>query len=183
MQKCVKSFSFLLCGMLCVFTPYVSQASENVKIGFVDLHRALNEVDEGIQAKTELKKIFDKKQVELTAKQQDLQNLKEMLDKQGLAQSENVKKEKMAELQNKFLMLQQQFMQEQKDLSEMEEKMTKDIFDKMRNILADIGKAEQFTLILEVSENRLLYAKPHLDLTNQLIRLYNEKSSAPKKKS
>ena len=30
-------------------------------------------------------------------------------------------------------------------------------------------------LILEVSDSRLLFAKPHLDLTNELIRKYNAK--------
>ena len=35
--------------------------------------------------------------------------------------------------------------------------------------------ASVHTLILEVAESRLLFAKPHLDLTNEVIRKYNGK--------
>jgi Skp family chaperone for outer membrane proteins len=45
----------------------------------------------------------------------------------------------------------------------------------MRGVIKEIGEQGGYTLILEVQDARLLYAKPHLDLTNEVIRKYNGK--------
>ena len=39
--------------------------AEDIKVGFVDMQRALNETDDGRKAKEKLKKDFDQKQKEL----------------------------------------------------------------------------------------------------------------------
>ena len=45
------------------------------------------------------------------------------------------------------------------------------IFERMTKIIAKIAAAENFSMILDKSA--LVFAKPHLDLTNELIRRYN----------
>ena len=41
----------------------------------------------------------------------------------------------------------------------------------MTKIIAEIAAAENFSMI--VDKSALVFAKPHLDLTNELIRRYN----------
>ena len=43
----------------------------------------------------------------------------------------------------------------------------------MRKVIQKIGKSGRYSLILELQDARMLYAKPHLDLTNEVIRKYN----------
>jgi outer membrane protein len=146
-----------------------------VKIGYVDLQRALNETDDGKRAKSRLKGIFDRKQKELDAKQNELKKLKEDLDKQrasGLLTPAKIA-EKEQELQKKFLDLQQLYLKHQKDLSEEEGKVTREIFRRMQGIIANIAASEGFSFIFEKSEANLLWAKAEFDLTSQVVRRYN----------
>ena len=48
----------------------------------------------------------------------------------------------------------------------------------MNKILIKIALAENFTMILDRSQGGVAFAKPHLDLTNDLIRRYNNGEGA-----
>lgn len=146
--------------------------AQDMKIGYVDLQRALNEIDEGARAKAALKKEFDEKQRQLDAKQNELKAMKEELDARGMMMTPEAKQEKMAELQKKLLDVQQLYFNLQQELSQKEAKVTGEIFQKMGTILQTMGREQEFDLIVEKSS--VLYAKGHLDLTNELIRRYNK---------
>ena len=48
------------------------------------------------------------------------------------------------------------------------------IFKKMDPIIANIAQREGLTLVFEKQDSGLVYAPPSLDLTNELVRLYND---------
>jgi len=79
------------------------------------------------------------------------------------------------EFEKKRYALQEQLMKEQKALQQLEQQELEKITAKMRKVIDQIGKAGGYTLILELQDARLLFAKPHLDLTNEVIRKYNSK--------
>ncbi len=145
----------------------------DLKIGYVDLQRALNEVEEGKAAKAQLKRDFDQKQKKLDEAQEEFKRLKADFDKQAVVMSEEVRRDKQGTLDRKFSEVQGLFVQLQKDLSEREDVMTRGIFDKMNGIIREIAEAESITLVLERSRGGVLYAPPSLDLTNELVRRYN----------
>jgi outer membrane protein len=164
--------------VLSLSLPSVAAAQE-AKLGYVDLQRALNEVEEGAAAKKALKKEFDDKQKQLDAKQNELKALKDELDQRGSMMKPEVKQEKMADLQKKLLETQQTYVQLQQDLSKREQDATGEIFKKMGVILNTMGEEQGYTLIVEKSA--VLYAKSALDLTNELIRRYNDAYGSKKK--
>jgi outer membrane protein len=147
-------------------------ASAEQKIGFVDLQRALNEVDEGKTAKALLKKDFDDKQKEIDAKKADFEKLQADFEKQATMLSEQARKDKAQDLDKRARDLQALFVSAQKDLSDREQKATRGIFDKMAQIVGEIAEADGFTLVLEKNAG-VVYAPASLDLTNELIRKYN----------
>lgn len=142
------------------------------KIGFVDLQRALNEVDEGKAAKALLKKDFDEKQKQLDAKKTEFDKLQADLEKQAVVMSDAAKKEKAGELDRRARELQGLFVQLQKDLSDREREATRGIFDRMGGIVREIAEADGFTIVLEKGAG-IVYAPSSLDLTSELIRKYN----------
>lgn len=160
---------FLLCAVLMSTS---ALAEDEIKIGYVDLQRALNEVNEGATAKAALKKEFDEKQRTLDAKQNELKAMKEELDARGMMMTPEAKQERMGQLQQKLMETQQLYMQLQQELSKREAEVTSDIFQKMGTILQTMGRTSDYTLIVEKSA--VLYAKNHIDLTNELIRRYND---------
>ncbi len=153
--------------------------AQEVKLGYVDLQRALNEVEEGAAAKAALKKEFDEKQKQLDAKQNELKALKDELDSRGSLMKPEVKQDKLNELQKKLMETQQTYAQLQGELSKREADATGEIFKKMGVIMQTMGESQGYTLIVEKSA--VLYAKPALDLTNELIRRYNDAYGAKKK--
>ncbi len=147
------------------------------KLGYVDLQRALNEVDEGKAAKALLKRDFDEKQKQLDVKKTEFDKLQSDAEKQSVVMSDSAKKEKANELERRARELQGLFMQLQKDLSDREREATKGIFERMANIVREIAEADGFSMVLEKGAG-VVYAPPSLDLTNELIRKYNARHPA-----
>jgi outer membrane protein len=145
--------------------------AEDIKVGFVDMQRALNETEDGRKAKEKLKKDFDQKQKELDEQQAQLKKEIEDLDKKRTLLPADKVREKEAELRVKLEKVQQTYMRHQQDLSGKEQKETQKIFERMTKIISEIAAAENFSMI--VDRSALVFAKPHLDLTNELIRRYN----------
>ncbi len=155
--------AFLLCGS--------SAFAEDLKLGYVDMQRALNETEDGRKAKATLKKEFDQKQKELDEQQAQLKKDIEDLDKKRTLLPADKLREKETELRSRLEKVQQTYMRHQQDLSGKEQKETQKIFERMTKIIAEIAAAENFSMI--VDKSALVFAKPHLDLTNELIRRYN----------
>ncbi|HSN14068.1 MAG TPA: OmpH family outer membrane protein [Anaeromyxobacteraceae bacterium] len=176
--------SLLVVGML---APGVVRAAE-LKIGYVDLQRAVSEVEEGKAARAQLKREFDEKQKKLDAKEAELKKLQADFEKQAVVLSEQAKTEKAAELERKFGEAQALLRQLQQELGGRERELMSALFDKMGQIVKEIAAAEGFTFVLEKNQSGIMYAPASLDVTNELVRKYNARfaakggAPAPKKK-
>jgi outer membrane protein len=146
-------------------------ATAQQKIGYVDLQRALNEVEDGRVAKANLKREFDQKQKMLDEKKTEFDRLRTDLEKQSVVMSDDARKEKQNELERKQIELQGLFVQLQKELSDRERETTRGIFDKMHAIVREIADQEGFALVM--TSEALVFAAPSLDVTNELVRKYN----------
>jgi outer membrane protein len=164
---------FLLGVLLSVAMPRAALAQEPIKLGYVDLQRALNETEDGRKAKAQLKKVFDAKQKELDEQQEDFKKLKEDLDKKRTLMNPDLVRTKEQELAAKFEKVQASYLRHQKDLQEKEGEVTQKIFERMQRIILRIAQAENFTMVLDKGQAGIIFAKQHLDLTNEVIRRYN----------
>ncbi len=151
-----------------------AEAKEPV-LGYVHLQRAILEVEEGKRAKEALRKTFEKKQQALSKREKELKSLQAAIEKESVVKDDAATKQRKLEFQNKLLELQQVFVKEQQALQSLEQKELANITKKMRGVIRQIGTEGKYTLILEIQESRLLYAKAHLDVTNEVIRKYNAK--------
>jgi outer membrane protein len=168
----------LLCG---------TAAHADLKLGYVDLQRALTEVGEGQAAKAKLRAEVDKKKAEMDAEQNKFRDDNAVLQKQGAMMSEEVRTQKMSELQKRYLDMMQKAEKTQQEFVEKERVELKKIFEKMDPIIASIAQREGLTMVFEKTDSGLVYAPASLDLTNELVRTYNDKypskgaSAAPAK--
>lgn len=169
----------LVCSLSLVSTAAFAEA----KFGYVDLQRALMEVDEGRAAKARLQELLQSKQKELDKQQDALKKEKDLLDKQASAMSEETRNQKMLELQKKFVDLQQTFQKNTQEMQKQEHDALQAIFAKMDPIIANIAQREGFTMVFEKTDSGLVYAPASLDLTNELVRLYNDQNKGSGGKS
>ncbi len=150
-------------------------ASADLKVGYVDLQRALTEVGEGQQAKSKLKTEIDKKKAEFEAEQKKLREDGMVLDRQASAMSEEVRVEKMKQLQSRLMTISERGQKLQVEFVEKERAELKKIFDRMDPIVASIAKREALAMVFEKTDSGLVFAEANMDLTNELVRTYNEK--------
>ncbi len=162
-----------LIAALALVAPPTAPRNADLKIGYVDLRRAVSEVEDGKAAKAQLKKDFDVKQKALDDMQAELKKMKEELDKQAVVMSEEAKREKQTDLDRKFMEMQNRAMQMQSELSGREQELMRKIFDKMSQVVREIAEAENFTYVFEKNDAGILHAPASNDLTNELVRKYN----------
>ncbi|MCG5056362.1 MAG: OmpH family outer membrane protein [Myxococcales bacterium] len=151
-----------------------AQAEEPVKIAYVDMQRALLEVEDGRRAREELKKTLEKKQKELDERQQELMKAGDDLKKKRTLLPEDKRLEKEAELQDGLAKLQQALMRNQQELNQREQEVLAPIVERMQRIVGQIAQSEEISLVLDRNQAGIIFAKTHLDLTNEVIRRYNK---------
>lgn len=157
-----------------LLAPRVARAAE-LKIAYVDLQRAFAEADEGKAAKARLEGLRDAKQKDIDKEQEALKKEKETFDKQVATMTEATRNQQGSELQKKFLDLQQRFEKGRAELAQNERETLSGILAKMQPIIQTIAQRDGFTMVFEKTDSGLLYAPASLDITNELIRLFNEK--------
>jgi outer membrane protein len=165
-----------------------SALAEELKLGYVDMQRAISETDDGRKAKANLKKIFDQKQKELDEQQEEVKKAADDLEKKRTLLPADKVHEKEVEIQTRMQKVQQTYLRHQQDLQTKEQEAMGKIVERMNKILGKIAVSENFTMILDKTPGVIVFAKPSLDLTNDLIRRYNSgeggdgQAAAPKKK-
>jgi outer membrane protein len=167
----MRVFPVVLLAALAVSTA----ARADIKLGYVDLQRALQEVGEGRAARDRLKGDMEKRKAELESEQTKLRDDKAVLDKQASMMSEEVRNQKFTELQKRLFDLTQRAERMQAELAQSEQKELKKIFEKMDPIIASIATREGLTMVFEKTDSGLVFAPASLDLTNELVRTYNDK--------
>jgi outer membrane protein len=156
-------------------------APAELKIGYVDLQRALQEVNDARNAKSRLQSIVDERKKKFESEQSDLLKEKDAFEKQSSAMSADARAQRQSDLGKKAFDLSQRWEKEKADLTQKEHTEMQAIFDKMNPIIASIAQREGMTLIFEKTEAGILYAPSYLDITNELVRLYNDqKTTKPK---
>jgi outer membrane protein len=160
-------------GLLLLPWATVGRAEAQAKIAVVDLQRAINETEDGRNAKDRLKKLFLRRQKDLDDKQNALKQMKESIETQRNVLSRDALQKKLEEYQKAFVDLQTVYIDYQRELSSKEAELTKDIIARMQLILRRIGQKEGYTLVLERNEAGVIFVPSNLDLTDLLIQRYN----------
>lgn len=153
----------------------MAAAESSLKIGVVSFQQALNDVEQGKTAKSTLKSEFDAKQKKLDLQQEELKKLRDDLDRQKLVSADKVSQQKEQDFNKKFMDLQKNFADYRQEIAEREAAYTAAILKNLREICQEIGKKEGYTLIVENSQDAVLYAGSKDDLTGRVIKLYNQR--------
>jgi outer membrane protein len=171
-----KHFGWLL-GLTLISTPF---AQAEVKIGYIDMQKAIQETGLGKKAKKDLEEEYNKKKKDLEKKEADLKKMNEDLEKKALVLSDEVRGKKQQELQAEMLKYRDQVGKSQMEIQKKERDLTVPIVEGLHKIVKQIAENEGFTVVLEKSEQSVMWAKKDIDLTDRVIKEFEKES--PKKK-
>jgi len=152
-------------------------AVAETKVGYVDLQRALQEVNDARSAKTRLQTTVDEKKKKFEREQTDLLKEKDAFEKQASVMTADAKVQRQTDLGKKAMDLNQRWEKEKVSFQEQEQSEMKAIFAKMNPIIASIAAREGMSFVFDKTDGGILYAPAYLDITNELVRLYNDQKA------
>ena len=163
----------VLTVLVAALAPAPSRAE--VKIGVVDMQRALNECNAGKKGKDEVRKKFERAQNELKRQREDLDRLRESYDKKALVLKEEERRNLEKDLEAKSLDFKRKYEDYQRDLKRTDAELTSGIVEQLYGIVGSYAKERGFTVVLETSSGALVYANPDVDITDEVIKRHNNR--------
>jgi len=148
-------------------------AAAQIKIGYVDLQRALNESDAGKRAKERFKTQVDKLQGDLKKQKDQLDSLKEQLEKKASVMKEDDARDMQKDYEKKLRDFERSYKDSQGELQQKDNELTVELIKELQGVIEQFGKEGGYSIILEQSSSSVLYGSPELDLTEQIITRYN----------
>ncbi|WP_432820999.1 OmpH family outer membrane protein [Trichloromonas sp.] len=160
--------------LVCFLFTVSAAFSADSKVGFVDLQKALNFSMAGKSAKETISKKVKDYEGTIEGKKSELKKLKEELEKQAVLLSEQARAEKERDYQQKLKDFQRFTKDIQEELQRSDADYTRQILEKVLKIIGEMGEKQGYTVILEKSESSLLYADDKIDMTEAVIKAFDE---------
>ncbi len=156
--------------------PGMVSAASIIKIGVIDLQKALNATSEGMAAKTSLKQRHEVKQSKLDKMQSELEAMEEKLKSPVLSEDAIAELKKSYRDKKKEII---DFLTTSKREEERENQaLSSRILNGLVKIAREIGEEEGYTVILEKSSSGVIFSLQTLDLTERVVKIYNENYQA-----
>ncbi|MCF7885341.1 MAG: OmpH family outer membrane protein [Candidatus Marinimicrobia bacterium] len=154
------------------FTPLHAE----LKIGFVNTQRIMQEWDEAREAQKKL----DEKSKELQSEYQDmlgrLDSMNQTFEKQKMMMSDERRQQKEQEIMQFRQQVQQYQMQKlgpQGEIYQIQQELTQPVLEKIQKVIQQIGDDNNYDYILDSVSGNILYAAQAHDLTDKVIYQLN----------
>jgi len=165
----------LILGLLVLTGAWLTEAagSAELKIGSVDIQRAINESNAGKEAKKTIMKEVEKFQQQIANKQKELQQLKDALEKQAPMLNPEARATKEKDYQSKIRDFQRWGEDNQNEINQKRMEMERNIAIGLTKVIQKVGADDGFTLIVENNEQVVLYTSKAIDITDRVIKAYD----------
>jgi outer membrane protein len=145
----------------------------DLKVGCVDIQRAVNECNAGKEAKKVITKEVEKFQRLIADRQKELQTMKESLDKQSPMLNPEARATKEKEYQSKLREFQRWGEDNQNEINQKRVEMERNISTGLQKVIQKVGADEGYTFILEKNETIVLFASKAIDITDRVIKAFD----------
>ena len=145
------------------------------KIAFVYVQKALASTEEGKARLKDLDEWARPRQDELAKLDKEVNDLKgEIISKQGVASDDAI-----GDLNRRLVAKQREFEDRQRgakrDFEAKQQAVLKDIGGKLQDVINKYAEANHFTAVFIFNPDQLAYLAPAADITDTVIKLYNER--------
>jgi outer membrane protein len=150
-----------------------------VKIGYIDMQKALNESDAGKKAKAELEQMIKERQVKIDEKVALRDKLLAELEKQSVVLSEEAMRQKQDELDLLSREIERMASDARMELEKSQRELELDIVKDLDGIITKIGKESGYMLILP--SDVILFSVEGIDMTDLVVQKLNERFKSKSK--
>jgi len=152
-----------------------ASAQTTLKIGVIDMQKALLSTKDGEKAVAELKAKFAPKEQEFQKRQAELQAKQEQYRKTENTISEEAKATLARDIDAMTKNLQRDTDDARQDVDQEQQRVLNELGQKMMQVLQKYATDKQLTMILDVSgqPNNILFASNTIDVTRDIITMYD----------
>ena len=169
--------------LLCVVLPLglASAGQAQTKFATVNINGALIGTREGQKAVAELNAKQASKSKEFERKQNEILTLQDQLNKGANTLNEAAKNALNASIAAKKKTFQREMEDAQADFQTDEQKILQQLGEKILAVVRRYAQDNGYTMVLEASTNSnvVLYASANIDITKDIIELYDKGAASP----
>ncbi|MDD2890007.1 MAG: OmpH family outer membrane protein [bacterium] len=174
----IQSFiTVLFCLFVFGDNAYSASGGAEIKMGYIDSNRLLNEYKGKDELKVKLQKQLEKWEKDAIAQKEKIQKLIKEFESQGAMLSDDAKARKQKDIEQKQIEYEtfvQKIWGAEGEAKKINEEVMKPVVDKVNVILQRIGKEREYTIIFDVASTGVVYAKEGMDLTNEVVDEINK---------
>jgi len=175
MKKVIGSLALAL--TVAIAAPAQAQTG---KFAVINIQSAIVSTKDGQKAAADLTTKYDPRQKEVAARQAELAQLRDQLQKGQNTLSDAAKNELYKNIDLKTKSLNREMEDAQADLEQDQQRLVQELGQKIMVVVDKYAKDNSFTLVLDVSspQTPVLYASNTIDITKDIVDLYDKNSAA-----
>jgi len=142
------------------------------RVGYIDLHRLVNESKMGQAARQDLQKMRKERETVLAGKLRGINELKEYIQKESEKMPLEEKNDKIEELKKLYKAYQRLVADAKEDITSEDRELVSIILTKANDVVKKVAKQEKYTIILK-DPNAIGYLDPEVDITDLVLKELN----------
>jgi outer membrane protein len=177
----IRGMISVLLVLFALAVPLSAVAVEGANIAYIDLQKVMALSEAGKQARETLEGKRAELAQEIKAKEMELNQAKEEIERQAMMLSEAARAEKEAEYQKQVRDFKLFVSDSEQELKNTYKELTKSMLNDLEKVVLKVGDEGKYDMILGKQESSIFYASKRLDITDKVIEAYNAWMKNPPK--
>lgn len=152
------------------------------RIGYIDLARVLARSAAGVAAREQLEREKATMQKEMDGKRVELDKLRDELEKKGSLMTADARRDREEAMERKRRDATRLADDFQRELGRKEQVLAQKVLQDITGVIERVGKQKGYYLVLERRGAGVLFSAPEADLTDEIIKVYDQETAAKGKK-
>jgi outer membrane protein len=159
--------------------PALAQSSAPQRVAVIDVNKVLSSSTAGKTAAAKLKQLQDDKMARAQKLDDEIKTLDNDINTKKISLSEEKLTEMAKQLSDKKIAMQRFAQDADRELGEARDRVMADLNQKIMPVVDQIGKEMGLAAIFNKFESGLIYASDAIDITDVVIKRFNDAQGAP----
>lgn len=175
-QPSLRLGTSLFAAALAVSAQGPAQQAAPTKVGIINIQQAILSTRDGQKAANELQQRYEPKRKELEQKQNEINVLRDQLNRGSNTMSEEARQALMRQIDQKTRALNRDTEDAQADFEQDQNRILQELGQRMMVVIGKYARDNGYALILDVSspQTPVLYAANGIDITSDIVALYDK---------
>ena len=157
-------------------------AQAPARIGYIDLARVLARSAAGVAAREQLEREKATMQKEMDGRRVELDKLRDELEKKGPLMTADARRDREEAMERKRRDATRLADDFQRELGRKEQLLAQKVLQDITTVIERVGKQKGYYLVLERRGAGVLFSLPEADLTDEIIKAYDQETATKGKK-